>query len=473
MLGASIIFALSSPASANDEFQQWLKQEKSSFKQYVEKQDREFTAFLKQRWKEVDVSAGKVRDKEPKPVKLPKSEVKPLPVIPQQPVVILKPVVPVTPPKPVIIKPTKIKGPSLNLNFFGTSLKFAYDKNITQPLRGKIDNKVIADHWHKLSASEFKPLLKQLNDYSQELELNDWSFALLVDQLSEKLIPRNANSQAITSWFLLVKSGYKARVAYNSRQLFLLMPTQQPLYGVTYFTFDQQRYYAVGLNKGPMKIGKVFTYNGNYPDANKIFDLELNRYPASKEVGDKRLKFKYKEDTFHLNIQYQPQVVKYLNTYPQMDIKYYFNAPIADTTRSSLLNQLTPLLQGKSEFEATNLLLRFVQKAFPYKTDEEQFAEENYLFPVETVFYPYSDCEDRSVLFAWLTKTLLGLDVVGLNYPGHITTAVAFKDSDVPGDSFNFKGKRYVMADPTYINANVGMTMPQFKNTKPDFIPVQ
>lgn len=333
-LSASLILILSSPALANNEFQQWMNQEKSSFQQYVEKQDREFTAFLKQRWKEVDVSAGMVRDEEPKPVKLPKVNVEPLPVIPPQPVVILKPVVPVAPPKPTIIKPVKIKGPSITLNFFGSPLKFAYDKTIKQPLSGKIDNKNIANHWHKLSASEFKPLVKQLNTYASKLELNDWSFALLVDQLSERLIPRNANSQAMLSWFLMVKSGYKARVAYNSSKLFLLMPTQQPLYGITYFTFDQQRYYAVGLNKGPMKIGKVFTYNGNYPDANKTFDLALNNYPASKEVGGKRLKFKYQQDTFHLNIKYQPQVVKYLNTYPQMDIKYYFNAPIADTTRS-------------------------------------------------------------------------------------------------------------------------------------------
>jgi len=129
-------------------------------------------------------------------------------------------------------------------------------------------------------------------------------------------------------------------------------------------------------------------------------------------------------------------------------------------------------MQGMDEQQAVNFLLRFVQTSLKYKTDEEQFGKENYMFPEETLYYPYSDCEDRAVLFAWLVQSLLGLDVVGLDLPGHVATAVRF-NGQVPGDAVTYNGKRYVVADPTYINASVGMTMPDYKNTKPGVIKIR
>ena len=122
-----------------------------------------------------------------------------------------------------------------------------------------------------------------------------------------------------------------------------------------------------------------------------------------------------------------------------------------------------------SERQAVNFLLRFVQTSLKYETDDQQFGEENYLFPEETLFYPYSDCEDRAVLFACLVRSLLNLEVVGIDYPGHVATDVAFSEA-VEGDSVMYKGMRYVIADPTYINANSGMTMPNFKQYTPNVI---
>jgi hypothetical protein len=147
----------------------------------------------------------------------------------------------------------------------------------------------------------------------------------------------------------------------------------------------------------------------------------------------------------------------------------YFDSEVGETAESPLLQQLAKELEGMSEQQAVNFLLRFVQTSFKYRTDDKQFGKENYLFPEETIFYPYSDCEDRSVFFAWLVKRLLKLDVVGLNYPGHVATAVHFTQ-DAGGDFVTYNGRRYTVADPTYINATAGMTMPEYGNTKPGII---
>ncbi len=137
---------------------------------------------------------------------------------------------------------------------------------------------------------------------------------------------------------------------------------------------------------------------------------------------------------------------------------------------ASLVEQLKPILTGKTKSEALNILLRFVQTAFEYKTDQQQFGKEKCLFAEETLYYPYCDCEDRSIIFAYLVKKLLGLEVIGLDYPGHIATAV--KIDNVPGDYVTVNGKKYLICDPTYINANIGMSMPRYKNVKPEIVQI-
>ena len=110
-------------------------------------------------------------------------------------------------------------------------------------------------------------------------------------------------------------------------------------------------------------------------------------------------------------------------------------------------------------------MIHFVQTAFEYQTDQEQFGVERPLFPDETLYYPYSDCEDRAILYSVLVRELLGLDAVLLHYPNHLATAVRF-DEEVSGDYFTLDGKHYVVCDPTYINADIGEAMPQYKQAR-------
>ena len=71
--------------------------------------------------------------------------------------------------------------------------------------------------------------------------------------------------------------------------------------------------------------------------------------------------------------------------------------------------------------------------------------------------YQASDCEDRSFLYAWLVRNLLGKKIVGLDYPGHVSTAL-LEDGEL------------VSADPTYIGAELGQIMPKYVNVEPTVI---
>ncbi len=79
--------------------------------------------------------------------------------------------------------------------------------------------------------------------------------------------------------------------------------------------------------------------------------------------------------------------------------------------------------------------------------------------------YPYCDCEDRAILFSWLVRDLLGLDVALVYYPGHLAIAVRFNE-DVQGDAMIINGQKFIVCDPTYIGAPVGKQMPGLEYEK-------
>lgn len=454
--------------SAESEYQQWLKKTQSEFQTYLDENDKAFLTFLKQKWQPVDIRPADQRDPQPKPEELPAAPQKKPQPQPDTPVVTLQPLPQpeVTPLPPAQIpKPLPADKPVATFSFYGNTVKIAYSAGLQQRFRGPLNNESIAAYWQQLASAEHKDTVTQLQQQAEALGLNDWGTALLFDRFA-RILHQDDSSRILTSWFLLVKGGYDARVAYN-RQVYLLLTSDQEMFGVTYFRLNGKKYYAVNLNDQPVKPGQVYTYEGQHEEGSHPLDFsQPNRFAARGDEEQRSLHFSYDGRRYDIQVAYPQRYVSYFSSYPQLSLPNYFRAGLPAVTATSLLTQLKPVVQGQTETEAVNRLLRFVQTAFAYKTDEDQFHAENYLFPLETLHYPYSDCEDRAALFAWLTESLLGLDVVILDYPGHVATAVAF-DGQAGGDSLTFQGKRYVVADPTYINASAGMTMPRYAGVTP------
>jgi hypothetical protein len=203
-------------------------------------------------------------------------------------------------------------------------------------------------------------------------------------------------------------------------------------------------------------------------------DLRLSSLQFTKPaIGYRELKFEYRDKKYAFRVPIDRRVIAFMDTYPVTDLQWYFLAATSDGTRTSLARELRAATTGMNEDEALNLLLRFAQTAFAYKTDEDQFGREKYMFVEETLSYPYSDCEDRAVLYAWLVREVLGGEVVGLSYPGHVATAVRVRNMKPGAATVDYEGKRYVVADPTYIGADVGMAMPTYAHVRPDIVRIR
>jgi hypothetical protein len=337
-------------------------------------------------------------------------------------------------------------------------------------LDGAVSEETISRYWEALSRTAYEDCIDQLRQVSSQLGLNDWGYCLLLDRAAATVYGSETVECPLFIWFLLVKSGYDARVGFIGGDIFVLVPSRTVVYNTPFYEFDGIRYYLTDLGTGDRTAKSLYTYEGSYTEAEQSINLAVSEIPdISKTLYEKTFAFSYGDREYGLTVRLNGNMVDFFETYPQTSLDVYFAASVTSETAQSLLDGLRPAVTGMEECDAVNMLLRFVQTGFSYQTDKEQFGREKFMFPEETLSYPYSDCEDRSFLFAYIVSSLLGLDVIGLDYPGHVATAVKFS-SPVEGDALDYNGVRYVICDPTYINANAGECMPSFRKIEPEIV---
>ncbi len=471
----ALLFSISTQSLAG-EYEEWLKTQNQTLGQFRKSLDDDFTDMLKKDWESYKTSFTVNPFKEPKPKELPRIKKEILPpqeIVDKSPIIKIKKFQEQSVPDQTISEKqidnkieketidTKLK--FVSINFYAQKLTFRVDKNFEFNLQ-TINNDELSKSWKSLSKLDIKPFIDDLLVSKNKLNLNDWAMYSLLNMISKELY-KDENKSNIFNWFILTKMGFDTKIGYFKNNTYLMSTVKQLIYQMSFFTMSGKKYYVLNTDIKRKPITQIYTYDSIYPNANNkmSFDINSKAINISTNQEVKKLKFKVNNKEFKVEALYSKDLIDFYKTFPQAEYQLYFNAQESRLVSNSLLISLKPIVDGKSEIEATNILLRFVQTAFVYKTDEEQFGYEKVFFPEETLFYPYSDCEDRSIMFSYLVKNLVGLDVVGIRFEDHLATAVAFS-SKIDGDNFVFNGKRYTIADPTYINANAGMTMPQYAN---------
>ena len=455
-----------------DEYQEWLKSQSKDYTEYKKTIDEEFDAVLKQEWEEFqsmnNPSPYKVKKiivppKIKKIVKLPKKELVLSPKVVIKPIIKEKKVVKVN--KPLIVYKNKEYA---KFNFYSNSISMHYNKKDVYSFT-QASSKNLANFWEFTSKTKWKELVKQIQVKSKELNLNGWAQYQLIYKLS-KDIYRDENLANMSTWFFMTKLGYDTKVAYGNNKVYLLSTTQNTIYQVSFYTINSKKYYLMSPTGKASNNGKIYTYKGEYPKStNKVSFMMNKAIKVQGKMQTRVLNFKYYNKKYTIKTEYSKDLIEFYKTFPQSDFTVYFDSKKSQYLSNSVLISLQKEIKGMSELEAANFILRFTQTAFKYKTDPDQFGYEKPMFPEEMLHYPYSDCEDRAVMYSYLIKNILGLHVVGIKYKGHLSTAVSF-NSEVDGENFKYKNKIYVMADPTFINANVGMTMRQYKKAKFEII---
>jgi hypothetical protein len=477
-----VLFILFIPVltTADQQFMEWMNKENSSFKKFQDERDAEFVKFLDSTWKEFQISSGLVSDKSPKPKSLPIAPDKPLNIpTPPEPSLESEPPVPDSTPPVFRIAPLAMPDEDkkdhkcIDFLFLETPVHLCFDPafqiNQINPIT-QFNKKTISEFWKSMSLTDHKDFVQNMITVKKKMKLNDWGFHFLLYKSGLEIYNGNRDISLLFVWFISSKAGYESRVGYISDEIYLLMPSKSKLYSIPFLTIKGKRYYAQYYDQPPVKFTKLFSYQGEYPGAEKLMDYGFKYAPLFTISSEKRdVRFRCNGKEYIFPIYYNKNLIQFYTYYPQTELPLYFRAAMPKETEAAMLQSLKPAIHGLSEKEAADVLLRFVQTVFAYKTDADQFGREKFMFPTETIYYPYSDCEDRSFLFAWLVENLLELETVGLDYPGHVATGVKF-NKDIDGDHILMGETKYTICDPTYINAEAGMAMPDFKNIKPKII---
>ena len=466
------LVAMCSVLVAQDDYEAWKQKQQETFRQYKSAQDKAFVEFLEKNWEPFEVLKGEKKDAKPKPVEPPVAEPELRTELPEENIV-KEVVVPVFQEEEQIEKNSMIAidktAPQIEITFWGLPLTYNYVSDLAVEL-DPLDQKAVANFWYVISNSDYENLLKQAKESRDKMNLNDWGYCLLLNEIGKKISKEDKNLTRLFVWFMLTKTGFETKIGYNENSVYLLLPSSNKIFGVSFIEIDGKRFYAVSFDEKEKIDFAINTYEGNYPKADDLIDLGIDKSPKIKSsIVEKELKFSYDGQDYTIPVRYDQNAAEFFRDYPQTNLDVYFNAPLSPEATQSLTAGLKPILEGRSETEVANIILRFVQTAFQYKTDGDQFGREKSFFSDETLFYPYCDCEDRSIIFSYLIRQILDREVVGLDYPGHIATGVNFA-STIKGDNIVVDNKVFTICDPTYINADLGMAMPQFKDVKPEVI---
>ena len=373
-----------------------------------------------------------------------------------------KPAAPATPTAPTT--PAKPATGGINFELYGLQMSLP-ELKVKPSLQSGQQKEVVA-FWKQIKESSTDAIVKNLKTLSETYRLGAWCTLKAAEKYADIWAKGNANASRVLTQYLMMSLGYDVRMASAGDMVYLLLPFQQQVYGSTFIRIDNNKYY-VYPDKMPANTS---IYTCRVPadvDCGQDMNLIIN---PSYLLPKKEKSFKVTHASLSVEGSINQNIIDLQQSYPSMDISCYAASVADDDLRKNIVSQLRQQLAGKPEMEAANALLHFVQEGFEYKTDAQQFGQgvEKCFFFDEVLYFPYCDCEDRSVFFAYLVKEILGLDVLLVGYPGHECTAVALSEAPSKHTSLTYKGKNYYICDPTYMGADVGMCMPKYVNVNPE-----
>lgn len=371
--------------------------------------------------------------------------------------------------KPIapVVVPEEEKGTPANLSikYLGSNVQLhAPSSKLTLE---NTSQTAIADLWTRLSQPDFAQLIADCIKYKQSASLCDWAYLIFLESTA-KAIASNDNTVAILMAYLASQSGYSIRLATTDNgRLDMLYASQHLIYNRPYLISDNQKYYPYFTNSNSYKLCQ------SHFKSETGISLWIPRLPQVKEYTSEPRTIQSKRySSFRTQSSVNKNLISFYDTYPTSQVgtnpvsrwAMYANTPVSDNIRQTLYPQIRNQIAGLSHLEAVERILNWIQTGFVYEYDDKVWGGDRAFFAEESLYYPYCDCEDRSILLTRIVRDLLGLKCLLVFYPGHLAAAINFPEN-VTGDYIMHAGKKFTISDPTYIGAPVGSTMPKMDNS--------
>lgn len=356
------------------------------------------------------------------------------------------------------------------ISFYGIICNIRIPQNI-QMILSDCNPNSLGEIWEDLCTNELNNTIRDCLETRIRYNLCDWAYLQFLIELGRQCCV-NSNCATYLTAFLYCQSGYQMRLGVDNGNLVMLIGCKHYIYDFPYYVIAGEFFYPISETSDRIKICNA-EFEGETP-----MSLYINaEQMLGTTISDAREIISTSDFALSAKSEVPVELIKFYNTYPTSAIDsnpltkwaLYADTPLSEKTKAILYPTLIETIGNCSKLDATNKLLNWVQTGFVYEYDDKVWGHDRAFFAEETLYYPYADCEDRSILFSRLVRDLLGLDVALIYYPGHLATAVKF-DTEVTGDAMLINGNRYVVCDPTYIGAPVGVQMPDLDYDKAEAI---
>ena len=460
-----------------DDFKQQAHQEYSDFRK---KCNAEYADFLKQAWQSYEAGPAIPQpiDEVVPPVVMPKEDLdKPIQPKPVPIDTVITPVIEQPTPQPLPVAPiyenTNPTNEYFTFTFFRTEGKVRLPKTKAQSLialNNQLTGENLATAWEDLSNGEYDNLIRDCLELRIRHRLSDWAYMLMIRELSEKYYGGQCNAATFLMTWIYCQTGYQLRSAIDNGKLYMLFGTKHHIYDLPYFDIDGICFYPF-LHKDEEFNGKVQICGASLPEEKPMSLYVPSAQSLAEHLSNPRTIQAEKYRSAVATVQVNQSLLDFYSTYPSSMIDddfctrwaMYANTPMADDIKAQLYPQIRKFIEGKSKVEAANIILHWVQTGFVYEYDDKVWGGDRAFFAEETLFYPYCDCEDRSILYTRIIRDILNLRCILIYYPGHLACAVEFTEA-VNGDYIMLDNHKFIVTDPTYIGAPIGYTMPDMDN---------
>lgn len=465
------------------------KQAKQSYRASRDSINARYVRALAKKWKTVEVKQPESQPSKPKPKEPPvaqpqKRDRKPIEIPVKLAYDISWPL-----PEASRIEPRIVELPEIgdeesmsNLTFYGTDISFfTPDRDAISRLHlDDIKEHSVAEFWQSLVNSQLVDYSLHLYEVCQSHKFSGWETFRFVLEYVKMMFPDNDNVQVIAAVFIMSNMGYDVTIANYENRLAILISSSLTIYNTLFINLsngdkDVRYYIYFPNNQSEVFRGNVITYpdeafsenrgNGKYVFSYGYSGLPNLAYRAAPN------KYSYTSGGKKMEVEVNANLMDFFRDYPQTEYQVYVNYPVSEAFARKVDNDFHSMIAGMDTLAALQTLLTYMHYGFDYSTDGDQFGYEKAFFCEENFFYPKNDCEDRAILFSYLVRRLLGLEVLLVRYEGHVGTAVRLPDNQVKGDYLEYNGKRYTICDPTYIGATIGQSMDEYKGVSVKLVP--
>lgn len=475
---------------ADDPYDAFKKQMEEGYSRFSQKTNSEYDTFrdqintkyaefLADPWQETKKMAPVPApvNPEPEPVYKPDDDT-PSPRQPRPVVIEEEIAIPAPAPAPEPIGPIRRDDRSDQkgkLMLFGAQIDYRYPSlgGFSLSSAGEKD---VSRAWQWLAQNLGDGLLQDCLTARDRLALPDWGYFLMVNDITGSLKGSGSPEQVLLMGYVLNQSGYMVRFCRDSRSnLHLLFASESVIYDRYRYEIDNRQFYPFTMPEGGVSACN-FSTPGERP-----LSMRLRRCPELPfAAGVTRNVTVVQHPDLKLTVTTNRNLIDLYDRYPECGATFDSKSkwliqgetPASKEIREQLYPTLRNAVQGLSQNEAVNLLLKVCQ-SFPYAFDNDMWGHDRVFWMDESWFYPKSDCEDHAINFTRMVRDVLGLDCCLIYYPGHLSAAVAMTDGTAKGDYFDYNGCRYTVCDATYLYGDAGETPDQYVGVNAYLIPLK